>query len=571
MGNLRERLQSIGTKKTIIISAAVLALSTSLVWYTGLFGSKTPPAQAAAAAVRRGDIRVTVSGAGTVSGILEQNIAAKVGGTITSIGFKAGSQVKQGDILFQLENTSVQQKLAVSDLSLKQAQFDYSQSAQDLTKLNVTAPFAGLITALNVKEGDEVSKGAPLLTLVDNREMELIVTFNEQVAKSILPGQTADVFLQDYLISVPGRVSYVSNAGQPDGSGAILTSVKIAVDNQGGLSPGLKASATVHTAAGDLRGLTQNTLQYRNTSTITAVEAGIVTGIYVQQNDEVERGQKILEVSSDLVLSDVTTKQLKQQQALIDAETAKTDYNNLTIMAPFDGVLVKLGKNQGNDSNSNSNSTSSSSTSSTDQALILGEEVKAGDVIAKVANYDQMEVTVQIDEIDITRVALGQKANITADALPNRQYQGEVVAAGSEGVSQNGVASFDVTLRIDKPEGLKAGMTVNADILVAEKTNVLLIPIEALQDRQGKKFVIPAGADNEQTASSGKNSLREVQVGLNNETNVEITGGLKEGDQVLVPSAQRSNINSNQPRGTIPGMGMGGMRPTTGGTTRVGR
>lgn len=95
-------------------------------------------------------------------------------------------------------------------------------------------------------------------------------------------------------------------------------------------------------------------------------------------------------------------------------------------------------------------SSSSSSASTTRQELIVGDEIKAGDVVAKVANYDQMLVTISVDEIDIPKVALGQKAVITADALPNKQFQGEVVIIGTEGETENGVATFDVTIRIDQ-------------------------------------------------------------------------------------------------------------------------
>lgn len=546
-----------GLKKTVLISVVMLVLITSLLWFTGVFSSSTPQVQATTAVVQRGDIRVVVSGTGTVSGVLEQNLVAKVGGVITSIGFTKGSRVKKGDILLTLDNPSVRQKLATSELNLKQSQFDYSQSAMDFNKLNVTAPFTGLITMLNVKEGDEVAKGAPLVTLVSNREMELTVSFNEIDAKKIVPGQTADVFLQEFLYTVPGRVTYVSSAAQPDQSGAVVSNVKIVIDNPGGLYSGIKSSATVHTASGDVRSLTQGALQYRNTSSITATAAGTVTKVFVQQNDAVEQGQKILEVKSDQAIMDVTAKQLKIQQARIDAEIAKEDYESLTIVAPFDGVLVSTGREVA--------SSSSSSASTTKQELIVGDEVKAGDVVAKVANYDQMLVTIQVDETDIPKVNLGQKATITADALPNKLYKGEVVVIGAEGKTQNGVATFDVTIRIDHPDGLKAGMTVNADILVAEKSNVLLIPIEALQDRAGKKFVMLADSNDKKTTSSPGNSRREVQVGLNNETYVEIISGLKEGDQVIVPSVQKSNTNTNQLRTPIPGTG--GIRPS-GGTTR---
>lgn len=98
-------------------------------------------------------------------------------------------------------------------------------------------------------------------------------------------------------------------------------------------------------------------------------------------------------------------------------------------------------------------------------------------------------------------------------------------------------------------------MTVNVDILVAEKANVLLVPIEALQEKDGKKYVTLAAREN---AASAGNTRREVQVGLNNETYVEIISGLNEGDQVVVPTAQKSTTSSTQTKSSAPMPGLGG-------------
>lgn len=551
LGRMKNQVSQWGTKKKIMVGGGGFVLIAALLWFSGVFSAGTPTVQAATAVASRGDIRVMVSGTGTVSGILEQNLVAKVNGIITEIGFTKGSQVKQGDVLLRLDNPSVRQKLAASDLSLRQSQFEYSQIVEDVDKLNVIAPYAGLITALNVKEGDEVAKGANLVTVVNNQEMELIVPFKEEESKAIQSGQQADIFLQEFLMTISGRVSYVTSAAQPDQSGAVVSSVRIIVDNPGGLYPGIKARATVHTTSGEIASIGQGTIQYLNTSTITATAAGTVTKVYVQQNDAVTKGQKILEVKSDQANTDVIARQLKIQQAGIDAASAREDSDGLTIVAPFDGMLVTTGRSV--------SSSASSSASTIKQELIIGDEVKAGDVVAKVANYEQMLVTISVDEVDIPKVALGQKAIITADALPNKKYQGEVVVIGAEGTTQNGVASFSVTIRIDQPEGIKAGMTVNADILVADKENVLVVPIEALQDRQGKKFVTLAGKDQ---SAPGQNARKEVQVGLNNETHVEIISGLNEGDRVVVPTAQGAVPNNSQQR-RAPMPGMGGVRVQT--------
>lgn len=95
---------------------------------------------------------------------------------------------------------------------------------------------------------------------------------------------------------------------------------------------------------------------------------------------------------------------------------------------------------------------------------------------------------------------------------------------------------------------------------MAEKANVLLVPIEALQEKDGKKYVTLAAREN---AASAGNTRREVQVGLNNETYVEIISGLNEGDQVVVPTAQKSTTSSTQTKSSAPMPGLGGSPGTT--------
>lgn len=555
---LKERASAWGSKKKLLIGSGVLVLIIFGLWLAGVFGSKTSQVQAAVATVRRGDIRVVVSGTGTVTGIMEQNIEAKVGGTVASIGFPEGSQVKQGDLLLQLENPDVLQKLAAAELSLAQDELDYRQSALDFGKLSVTAPFAGRITSMGVKEGDEVNKGDTLLTLVNDREMELVVPVNGGDVKRVYAGQSVDVFLTDFFISVPGRVDHVASGGRADSSGGVLYDVRILLANQGGLSPGLKAKATIHTSAGDVMSFGQGELKYARTIDITAAAQGTVSSINARQNDSVEKNQKILQITSDTASVDVNLKNKKLQQSSLNLEAARADVASLNIRAPFDGILVKLGKNL-SDSSDRSNSSSSVLTT---QGLRVGDEVKAGSIVARLVNFQQMLVTIMVDEIDIPKVAVGQKAQITADALPGRQFSGEVVFVSSEGESENGVASFEVTIRIDHPEGLMAGMTVNADILVAEKNNVLLLPIEALQERAGRKYVTMADSGDQKTAATSVSRQKEIKVGLSNETYVEVVSGLEEGDQVLLPSAASFGFSQNQ-RIMVPGMG--GPPPSGGG------
>jgi HlyD family secretion protein len=163
-------------------------------------------------------------------------------------------------------------------------------------------------------------------------------------------------------------------------------------------------------------------------------------------------------------------------------------------------------------------------------------------VLATLIDDSGMKVTVSVDEVDITKVKLGQKAVVTLDALPDKTFAGEVTEIAAKGTESNGVASFDVIVSLDRSEELKENMTANVEIITAQKENVLLLPVEAVQERQGQKFVLMA---TNRDTDSGKqaHTMTRVETGLYNDTMIEITSGLKAGDVVSLPGTMNTGTS----------------------------
>jgi HlyD family secretion protein len=118
--------------------------------------------------------------------------------------------------------------------------------------------------------------------------------------------------------------------------------------------------------------------------------------------------------------------------------------------------------------------------------------VKEGDIIPSpsmapttiihLINPDYLELVIELDEIDITKVALGQRAVISVDALPDEQFDGAVTLVSSVPVIEAGLVLYKVKVSLNVPEGfgLKAGMSATADIITNERSNVLLVPSRAI-------------------------------------------------------------------------------------------
>ncbi|TLS49036.1 efflux RND transporter periplasmic adaptor subunit [Paenibacillus antri] len=227
-------------------------------------------------------------------------------------------------------------------------------------------------------------------------------------------------------------------------------------------------------------------------------------------------------------------------------------------------------------------------------AVEPGDALRENAELGEVVDFARMKMVVGVDELDIAEAALGQEATVLVDALPDAVFAGQVAAIAEEGTANNGVASFDVTVLLTDIEGLKAGMSAEASIVTAKKTDALFLPIDAVQSFRGQYFVSVPSAEGSaeqgrsppaqqgqaegQTApqrrpdggaSTGRGqagSLGDsaaagqsrvfVEVGIHNEDSIEIVSGLAEGDEVIVPTT--ASASSAAPGAVPGGFGIGG-------------
>jgi multidrug efflux pump subunit AcrA (membrane-fusion protein) len=128
----------------------------------------------------------------------------------------------------------------------------------------------------------------------------------------------------------------------------------------------------------------------------------------------------------------------------------------------------------------------------------------------------------------VARVATGQAGIVTVDAFPDAELSGEVVHVAPVATMESGVVLYPVTVRLD-PAGmnLRAGMTADVEIVIDVRENVLIVPLRAVHIENGRAYV--------DVLSGRRQVVRvEVEMGMMTETEVEIAGGLSEGDVVVV-------------------------------------
>jgi len=571
--NISPAMQSIKRSITEHKKVTAIVIIVLLVAAYGIYRSTQQPDTAsqstAQAEAIKGPIEVTVTGTGTITPVTSEEIGPKAAGTLKKIYVKNGDRVKKGDVLMEITNDSLNLQMQTARLDMEKAGIDLADSSSQLVSDTLTASFSGRVVNLEVKAGDDVSKNAVLATLQDDSQLVFDMPVDNNTAQKVALNQQVEVFLPDRDETVNGRVTFKSNQSVSGYSGQNRAYLKVAVAATGSLAPNMKAFGVVTVGGKQVDALAVSTLQWMGQTQIKAPLAGKLTGIYVQEGQAVKKGQKLFAFDDNSVRNQQKTQQVAYEQAQLNMQDLADQVNELVVKAPVDGVVSGLEAKEGDDigtsgtsgtssKSTSSQSTSGSSTSSSTTSSSTGSTTSLG----KIINNTQMEVSFPVDEVDIAKVKIDQNANISVDALPDQVFQGKVTEIAEEGTVTNNVSSFEVTILLDNQESLlKSGMTANVTIVVAKKDNVVLIPIEALQERGKRKFVIDPTQPVQAQGQGQRQNMKPVTVGLTNESYAEIVEGLKEGDKVLLPGQQTSTGRTNS---MVPGFGSGGRSPVGG-------
>jgi HlyD family secretion protein len=203
--------------------------------------------------------------------------------------------------------------------------------------------------------------------------------------------------------------------------------------------------------------------------------------------------------------------QVSQSRAQL-AQTAE-EFRNSTIVAPIDGMVLSRNVEVGD---------------AVSSILVLGSSAT---LLMTLGDTREVYVKGKVDESDIAKVYLGQEARIKVESYKDRVFSGKITKISPMGVEKDNVTTFEVRVSIDNSKGeLKSMMTANAEILLEEHKNVLMVPEGALIYDKDRKASI------EIPDASGRDGKKKisVQVGISNGSKTELLAGLKEGSEVVL-------------------------------------
>ena len=455
------------------------------------------------AAPERRDVTNTLSGTGTLNPANTYTVKSLVDGKVLTGTIEEGDIVEESNVLYTIDSSDASTNFEKAEIAMQQAQRSYDKVVD---RQYVRAEVAGVVSSLKVTKGDEVTSGQEVAVIRDSSRMLLTLEFPAADAANFSVGQSAAVTLDGTFEQLNGTVTSVSGTDALSAGNLLTRTVTITVQNAGGLTTAQAATASIN----GVSSIGSATFAYQAERTLTAQAAGTVTSINVQEGSEVAKDDIILGLSGDDLTESIQSASESLRSAEISMQNLQDTMNNYTITAPISGTIIE-------------------------KDAKVGDAVKTGDTLCIVYDLSYLEMSINVDELQISSISVGQQVQITADAVPDKTYVGTVTRVSMKGASNGGTTTYPVSIRIDDTDGLRPGMNANAEIVVAEANNALVVPNAAVV--RGSYVLVTkdspsaANADTAMEAPEGFVYV-PVKTGVSDDDYTQIVSGIQEGDTI---------------------------------------
>ena len=458
------------------------------------------------------DISNTLSGTGTLNPANTYNVKSLVAGKVLTSTIEEGDIVEEGDVLYTVDSSDAATKVEQASIALQQAQRSYDKTAD---RQNVRAEVAGVVSSLKVAKGDEVTSGQEVAVIRDSSRMTLQLEFPAADAATFSVGQTAEVTLDGTFETLTGTVTAVTGTDALSTGNLLTRTVTIAVRNAGGLTTAQAATATIN----GVSCITAKNFEYQAERTLTTLTAGTVTAINVKEGGTVNKDDIVLQISGEDLTEAVQSAAESLRSAELNMDNLQETMNNYTITSPISGTVIEKNAKTGD-------------------ALATGAD------LCTIYDLSYLVMVINVDELQVSSLSVGQSVQVTADAVPDKTYTGTVTRVSMKGNSSGGTTTYPVTVRIDEIDGLRPGMNANAEIVVAEAKNTLSVPNAAVV-RGGYVLVTEdspsaVNADPGMIAPDGYVYV-PVKTGVSDDSYTQIISGVTGNDTVAYDSASVSS------------------------------
>ena len=449
------------------------------------------------------DLSNSLSGTGTLNPANTYNVKSLVAGKVLTSTIEEGDIVEEGTVLYTVDASDATTKVEQASITLQQAQRSYDKTAD---RQYVRAEVAGVVATLKVAKGDEVTSGQEVAVIRDSSKMVLQLEFPAADAATFSVGQSAEVTLDGTFETLTGTVTAVTGTDALSTGNLLTRTVTITVRNAGGLTTAQAATATIN----GVSCIAAKCFEYQAERTLTTLAAGTVTAINVQEGGAVNKDDIVLQISGEDLTEAIQSAAETLRSAELNMDNLQEAMSNYTVTSPISGTIIEKNAK-------------------------AGDALTAGADLCTIYDLSYLVMVINVDELQVSDVSVGQSVQVTADAVPDKTYTGTVTRVSMKGSSNGGTTTYPVTVRIDETEGLRPGMNANAEIVTAEAKNALAVPNAAIV-RGGYVLVTKdspsaANADPDMTAPEGYVYV-PVKIGVSDDDYTQIISGVTGNDTV---------------------------------------
>lgn len=455
-------------------------IASAIVLFTCLSACATLPSATTTtrrtATLTRGTLMASISASGNIQSEEETRLGFQVGGLATLVKVKVGDAVKAGDVLAELDTTETTLAMRKSMAALKDA---------EAAVIIATANYSRTLDA--IRPADVAAGRAAVIAAEAN--------YNKVAAGPTEAEQRA-------------ARARLANAE------AELKQAQYAYDNANRQDP---ASISASPAALQLE---QATNKYNEAKAqydqamrpgTDADKANASRQIADAKAQLSNAGRAVRQYDIEKAKAEITQSQNRVVQALLDMDQAQYKIDQARIIAPFAGIVSTVD-------------------------VKAGEPVAGGaQTVITLIDTSQLHININVDEIDIARVRVGQAVSVKLDSMPGEEMAGKVERISPASKTLNGVVVYNVRVALPTAQqALRPGMTANTRIVLDKRENAVLAPTWAIRkDRKtGKSFItVPDGKPEDNRVTEV-----EVIVGLKDDAQAEIISGADEGKIVMQPA-----------------------------------
>jgi HlyD family secretion protein len=430
-------------------------------------GSGFDPANITTTTIRPASEGAQVSAAGNIQVTSQRLVVLQAEGIVTQVAVEVGDLVAVDDLLVALDTTDLERAVEVAELKLADAQAQLDQLLEAADAAEIASAEASLASAqqslAEVEAGPsqaELAAAEANLAAAQARYQELLAGPSEaeltqlsaDLEKTMIDLQQAQ---WDY-----DKVSYMGDGASSQAAAlqqatidyeAAKAAYEIAIE-PASESELQEAQSDIQSAQEQLDDLRAQPTQ----ADLAAAQAQVASA--QAQLEELLNGPSQAELRAA---------QISVESAQLDLEQAQTELARAHLYAPMDGTALSVD-------------------------VEVGEQVQAGLSAVTLANLNALELTVNVAEVDINKIYLDQRAEITVDALPDEVFNGVVARIAPSSESESGVVNYPVTIQLTDTDlaGVQPGMTAVADILGDEMADSWLVPTNAVREIEGEGVVM---------------------------------------------------------------------------------